>query len=131
MSIKLEKAQKKELESLRSKLRALEESVAHEEELYRETCNEARNAFIPHLEAYNEVLEEVQEFTSNLAATLKDKIEDYSEKWQESDTGLAASEFADEWESFNPDKLELPDEVEEMQIEGPADEFDGLRDESE
>ena len=130
-AIKLDKAQRAELEKFRKSLRESEDAVTDAVAEYERRCESAREELIPVLEKHNELLAEVKEFASNVAAVVRDAIDERSEKWQESDKGTAAEEFQSSWEGYDPDEYSIPDEVLVEEIDSSADALDELQEEPE
>ena len=75
--------------------------------------------------AYNTTIAECEEFRSNVADRLRDEFDDKSEKWQESDAGSDADEFASTWEDLALDEY---DASEEAISEGEVDDLRNLLD---
>ena len=69
------------------------------------------------LTLYNEKLEVARDFIGDVAERLRGEYDDKSERWQESDGGVAADEMASAWEGLDFDMLDL------LVVE-PLDDFD-------
>jgi oligoendopeptidase F len=61
-----------------------------------------------------EAIVKVREWVENIASDRRDKFDEKSEKWLESEAGDAASEWLEAWESFEIEdiELEIPSEIE-------------------
>ena len=60
---------------------------------------------------------EAEEFRDSVASRLRDEFDEKSEKWQESETGEAASAFIDEWENVSFDDFEIDDDIADLEPE--------------
>lgn len=76
---------------------------------------------------YNICVEQVNAFTEQVGARLRDDFDEKSEKWQESDAGDAANVFIECWEEF--EASEVDDDGEEDG--NGVDEFEALPTEAE
>jgi seryl-tRNA synthetase len=70
---------------------------------------EAANAYNEVMEEMNTALENVREWRDDVVGSLEDYIDNKSDKWQESDKGLAWTDLKNEWEGAELDEFELLD----------------------
>ena len=113
--MKLSKTHAKQIEDLIAKLREAQEALAPAIVAYNAALAEAHGRLLDSLEPYSEAISYVEEDVQSIAATLREEWDEKSEKWQESDRGIEASDAIDALESFSMDDLtvEQPDMIEE------------------
>lgn len=67
------------------------------------------NTLIPEIDKYNALLTEVKAFTESVSEEARNKYDEKSEKWQESEAGQAAYEFISSWEQISfTEEIEHP-----------------------
>ena len=113
--MKLSKTHAKQIEDLIAKLREAQEALAPAIVAYNAALAEAHGRLLDALEPYSEAISYVEEDVQSIAATLREEWDEKSEKWQESDRGIEASDAIDALESFSMDDLtvEQTDMIEE------------------
>lgn len=81
------------------------------------------------LEAYNEALAAAADFAEGVVADAQSEWDDKSERWQESERGLAVQSWIQEWQALTLDEaaIHFPDNLEFPDLSA-ADEIDGLPD---
>ena len=85
--------------------------------------DEAYAAYVEAVAALNDAISDLNETVTdleNFRQSIYDQMEEYfderSEKWQESDTGIAYRDWMDEWSNLSLDPM---DDMEEMPIDTP------------
>lgn len=53
------------------------------------------------IQSYNELANEIAQFTEDIAGDRRSEFDDKSESWQESDKGQAVNDFIESWEQFS------------------------------
>ena len=73
------------------------------------------------LSEYNGIVDDAQNFRDGIVEQMQNYIDERSEHWQESDTGIAYVEWKDSWEALSVEPLEIeqPEEIELPEVEGP------------
>jgi len=108
----------------------------HENELqdainkFNEAKREAWGPVQVAIEAYNDVIREVEGFCGDVWNEIDNYINERSEKWQESDAASAFGEWRDSWQEISGGEIELeePEDVEIPESE-TADAFSNLENE--
>lgn len=93
----LTKGERAELAVASMKLRGAALLLREEFAGLRNQLIELEHAFKRKLDAYNAVLADVDVFVAGVASRLRDDVDGKSERWQESDAGIAARDMADAW----------------------------------
>ena len=83
-----------------------------------ETLNTAHAAMVEAIRAYNAALSGAATFAETIATERREEWDGRSERWQESDAGQNAATFVEEWESFESEEIDEP--------ENAADELEAL-----
>lgn len=71
---------------------------------------------------YNEILEDVRTFVTEIHEQWDSDISEKSERWQEGDAGQAASDLKDTWEGADLEDLDTPDVAHADTLQELADE---------
>jgi hypothetical protein len=74
---------------------------------------------------YNVIALKVQAFVDDVAGDFREKYDNKSDEWRDSDDGQAADEFINAWESFSIEEADDEGNFENMESE-----FDSLPEES-
>ena len=91
MAFKLTKPETKTKEALLERLREVEEGVQAA------------------IERYNEVIDDVRAFCTDVAERAVEEWNEKSERWQEGDAGTAADEWISVWRDVDLPEVEDPD----------------------
>jgi hypothetical protein len=112
--MKLSKSHRSQINDLITKLREAQEALAPAIVAYNAALAEAHGKLLDALEPYSEALSYVEEDVQSIGATLREEWDEKSEKWQESDKGIEASDGIEAMENFSMDDLtvEEPDMIE-------------------
>ena len=115
--MKLSKTHAKQINDLVTMLREAQEALAPAIVAYNEALAEAHGKLLDALEPYGEALSYVEEDVQSIGATMREEWDEKSEKWQESDRGVEASDAIDGLENFSMDDLsvEEPDSLGETE----------------
>lgn len=130
---KLSKTQLAEKQRLVDKLAEAKADLDAKIQKYNQTVAEAFKEVEDEVEAYNNVLQEVRDFTQGVVSEMEDYASGRSEKWQESDAGQQHEEWKTQWEAIDSD-LEDYEAEEPEQLDEPSsgiEEFENLPDEAE
>lgn len=99
------------------------EMASAELDQVRETTNEAIEALLGPLNekitAYNVILAEAKEYAEEIAARFQTEFDDKSEKWQESEKGVAVSEMIESWTNLDFEEVDdvAIDQIEDFDFE--------------
>ena len=106
------------LESLNNARTTLDDAVTN----YNEKVATAFESVTDALGAFNDALAEAEQFVGDVSGAQSDYVAERSEKWADSDAGIAYTVWATGWEEAisaldavdleEPDPFELPDEIE-------------------
>jgi hypothetical protein len=69
---------------------------------------------------YNEVVRKAVEFCEVIAADNRNEFDDKSERWQDSDAGMEAASWIDQWEQNDLEEIELFEEIDLERDTGAA-----------
>lgn len=83
-----------------------------------EALNTAHAAMVEAIRAYNAALAVAATFAEKIATERREEWDGRSERWQESDAGQNAATFVEEWEGFETEEIDEP--------ENAADELEAL-----
>lgn len=117
MAFKLSKAESKQRDDLVALLKIAEAEVSKYIAAANAQIAPIYERINSTLITYNDILEDVREFTESVTSRLEDEFGEKSEKWQDSDKGQAAQALSEDWaaidlediEPFQIDPLEDPD----------------------
>lgn len=106
---RLSKAQVDERGRIVSKLRATAAKV----EKAITACNEMRDHVQQAVDAYNELVQEAETYTRQIAEEIESHFQERSEQWQGSDRGQANQDWMDQWSSasFDAIDVDVPEEI--------------------
>jgi len=119
MAFKLTKADEARRDALIEKLEAARGVVADEVEAFNTDRADRLLVVDAAVVAYNELLEEVRGFVSDLASEHREAYDEMSEKWQEGDKASSVDEWISDFESVELDdiELDLPEPLDEPTME--------------
>ena len=82
-------------------------------EAFNEALDTLRGEFCVALDVYNGKLNDIREFTGDVAGRLEDELSNKSDKWLESDAGSAAAELRDAWQGLELEdiRIDLPEDI--------------------
>ncbi len=99
-----------------AKLSAARSTLDTAIEAHNEAVRAAHAALDAAAAEYNEAIEEARGFAGDVAREADEAIGERSDKWQESEKGKAAQEFAETWEGVCLEDFSIGDAAE---IDGP------------
>lgn len=130
---KLSKVQVKARGDLLNRLEAAGGAVRDAVEEFNTSLEERWAAeVVPVLEAFNAILEETQEFASDVGSEARGYMEERSEAWLEGTAGEAYSTWTDEWEGYYAEPLDtetVPDLPETPDVDDAFSRFEELTEE--
>jgi phosphopantothenoylcysteine synthetase/decarboxylase len=111
MTFKLSIAKQAERDNLVDALREKSEKIRDAMIAFNEEMERRKDDVILVLNEYNGLMEEARVFAAGVGETAEEAIEEKSEKWQESDAGEKAANFASEWNNADlfDHEIEFPD----------------------
>jgi hypothetical protein len=114
MAFSLNKAERARHGSIAADLSISHQAVVEALAEWSAAVEAATAALRPALESYNTTLADAREFAEDVKSQAEQDISEKSEKWQESERGKAAQEWADLWGAWAPDDFEIaePEEIE-------------------
>lgn len=74
-----------------------------------EALNTAHAAMVEAIRAYNAALAAAATFAETIATERREEWDGRSERWQESDAGQNAATFVEEWEGFEAEEIDEPE----------------------
>jgi hypothetical protein len=78
-----------------------------------EALNTAHAAMVEAIRAYNAALAAAATFAETIATERREEWDGRSERWQDSDAGQNAATFVEEWEGFEAEEIEEPENAAE------------------
>lgn len=106
MAFKLSKAQIKERADLTAVLREAGEAYNRAAEVFNAAVEAAWDGLHVAQLNYNAAISDAQQFCADLAEDKRDEYDDKSERWQNGDTGQAASDWIDAWDVVEFEELD-------------------------
>jgi hypothetical protein len=92
-------------ETLTDRLVQMDQVIHDARQTFQETISDEWGKLLAHLDEDDDVdlsvIDEIEEFVSQVHGKLEDVYDAKSEKWQESDRGQALCEAKDEWEELS------------------------------
>jgi len=117
MAFKFTKTELSTLDNLINNLRIAEEAFTAAQEKNENLIERAAELIV--------VVNEAEEFRSDIVERLQNEFDDKSETWQESDKGDEVTDFISEWDSVSFDEPELTD-LANLELDDYADNLEGL-----
>jgi hypothetical protein len=74
-----------------------------------EALNTAHAAMVEAIRAYNAALAAAATFAETIATERREEWDGRSERWQDSDAGQNAATFVEDWEGFEAEEIEEPE----------------------
>jgi uncharacterized coiled-coil DUF342 family protein len=112
---KLNAAQKRELASLVQSMNEHQDSV----DTAFIKCMEAYNELVGEIEQYNEAVDEATTFRDMIVEEMENYVSERSEKWQEGEAAQAYEEWASQWRDIDLEPLGIPEEPAEIEMNHP------------
>jgi hypothetical protein len=104
--------------ALIGRLREATEKVEAETEKFNAAVSSAFNLLRGAINAYNEVVQEAEEFRSDIDSQMEDYQSERSEAWLDGEAGLNYQSWRDEWaENFEDLEVDEPEAIELPELE--------------
>ena len=125
MAFKLRKDQLAERDALAADLRKKAEALNIAIVAFNQAIGPVSQAVGEELEGYNGILAKARAFASSITEPAQEQFDAKSERWQESDKGIAVRSWIERWEmSLDDVDLELPEPLTEIDPDEQAGEIE-------
>ena len=89
---------------------------------YNEILADIKLALDTALNAHNEKLTELRDFSNDIVSEIQEYMDERSDKWQESENGERYAEWKSSWEDLEFEHIEI-DTADELEPWGPPENF--------